>query len=115
MTAEAGIHHERAKRRASRRRSASTITVAAVRPSSPSQGEKTIELQLSFEMPCRRDHQAAARSNGSETAQRTVMATTPVMIPALTGPRPSERASRGPRRTSTTRVTISATVPSSQT
>ena len=76
--------------------------------------EKTIEPQLSFEMPCRRDHQAAAMSNGRETAQRIVVATTPVMIPAFTGRRPSERARRGPRRTSTTSVPIPASVPSSQ-
>ena len=109
-----GIHQDRAKRRASNNRSASTITVANVLPRKLSHGERTIETQLSFEMPCRRAHQAAASSNGTETAHRIVVTTTPVMIPAFTGPRPSDRARRGPRRTSTTSVPISATVPSSQ-
>src|SRR5215212_6527512 len=52
-------------------------------------------------MPCRRDHHAAARSNGRLTTQSATATRTAVTIPALIGPRRSDRVSRGARLTKT--------------
>src|SRR5919112_218264 len=62
-------------------------------------------------MPWRRDHHAAANSNGRLTAQRTTAITTAVTIPAFTGPSPSERTNLGPRRTSTSSTARLVRVP----
>ena len=93
---------------------ASTRTVPAVWPRSTPQGEKTISSQPCLEMPCLRCHHAEAMPKGRETAHTTVVTTMPVTMPEFTGPSPSERASRGARRTITTRVVSVARVPRSQ-
>jgi hypothetical protein len=112
--AAAPIHQLLAKRFASSRTIASTITAVTVLLKTPCHCERTIVPQSSFEMPWRRSHQPVAMPNGSETAQRTVTTTTPVINPAFTRPSPSERASRGPRLTMTTSASTLAIVPRSQ-
>src|SRR5436190_1370588 len=97
----AASHHMRGSRLASSNTTAITTVVDTVVRTSPPTGSKAIDGQLFCRMSCRRDHHDAAMSNGTLTAHTANVMNTAVMTPAFTGPRPSLRASRGPRSRNT--------------